>query len=213
MPGHTILIGYTATGRYAASVLAADRQQSGLVVVDHDAARLALAEADGVRPVLGNGSEEAVLHSAMIGTATHVVVTMPEDSEVARITRAARDLNRSAVITAAVHDPRWRQALLVLGADQVLVTQQVVGSLLGMSVLRPDQPPGVQRVLTGVWMGLGITERPVRRTEIDRPATECGPLVLAVCRGGSRLWLNHPQASPLRASDRLLVLRPARGPT
>lgn len=207
MTAHTVLIGYGATGRSAAQALP-DDTGDGLVVVDIDAARADLARQDGAQPVLGDGGDVTTLRAAHVPEAAHVLVAVPDDPSAARITTTVRSLNRDAAITTLVRDPHWRTLATYVGADQVLPGADLVGRLLGMTVHQPDLPERVMRALEHP-PDLAIGERAVRTTEVGRAAATCGPLVLAVLRLGIRLWRDHPQASRLRADDRLLVVRAA----
>jgi Trk K+ transport system NAD-binding subunit len=207
MTAHTVLIGYGAAGRSAAQTLP-DDAVSGLVVVDTDAVRADLARREGAQPVLGDGSDITTLRAAHVPEAAHVLVAVSDDPAAVRITTTVRSLNREATIITLVRDPHWRTLATYLGADEVLAVADLVGRLLGMTVHQPDLPERVMRALEQP-PDLVIGERAVRAAEIGRDAATCGPLVLAVLRRGIRLWRDHPQASRLRADDRLLVLRAA----
>lgn len=207
MTAHTVLIGYGATGRVAAHTLPGDAA-GGLVVVDTDAVRAQLARRDGARPVHGNGGNVTTLRAAHVPAAAHVLITVPDDPTAVRITTTVRSLNHDAMIITLVHDPHWRRLASYLGADQVLAVADLVGRLLGMTIRRPELPERVMRALERP-PDLVIGERAVHACEVGRDVATCGPLVVAVLRHGIRLWRDHPEASRLRADDRLLVLHAA----
>jgi voltage-gated potassium channel len=204
MAAHTVLIGYGATGRSAASVLHAD--QTRLVVVDTDQARSALAAHDGARFVQGDGSDLAALHRADAAHATQMVVAVPDDATAVRITSLARSLNRTATITTLLRRPRWRALAGYLRADHTVVSGELVGRLLGMSVVRPETHEQVRRALCEA-PNVVVAQREARANEVGRDPRACGPLVLAVLRDGVRRWTDDPMLSPLRRGDRLLVLQ------
>jgi voltage-gated potassium channel Kch len=106
MAAHTVLIGYGATGRSAASVL--NTNQATLVVVDTDQAQGVLAVHDGARFVCGDGRDTAALHRAGVTDAAQIVVAVPDDATAVRITSLARGLNRAATITTLIRRPCWR---------------------------------------------------------------------------------------------------------
>ncbi len=205
MTAHTVLIGYGATGRSAAQALA-DDAASTIVVVDVDAARAELARRDGTHPVLGDGGDITTLRAAQVPKAAHVLVAVSDDPAAIRITTTVRSLNRDAAIITLVREPHWRTLATYVGADQVLAGADLVGRLLGTTVNQPDLPERVVRALEQP-PNLVISERAVRAAEIGHAAAACGPLILAVLRHGTRLWRDDPEASRLRADDRLLVLR------
>jgi voltage-gated potassium channel len=87
-----------------------------------------------------------------------------------------------------------------------VVSGELVGRLLGMSVVRPQTLEQVRRVLCEV-PDVVVAQRDVRANEIGQDPRACGPLVLAVLRDGVRRWTDDPMLSLLRHDDRLLVLR------
>lgn len=62
------------------------------------------------------------------------------------------------------------------------------------------EPPGL------AWV---VAERAVRRDEIGCSPLTCGHQVLAVVRGGRRIWAEDPAVAALGGDDRLLVLSSA----
>ncbi|MEV6236687.1 NAD(P)-binding protein [Lentzea sp. NPDC051838] len=202
MTSHVVLIGYGDTGHTAAGVLRAGQAFSELVVVDSDPARVVLAARCGASAVLGGGAEAETLRSAGVCRAAQVIVTVSDDMSALRITAAVRRLNSSVKITTSVREGRWRELALCVGADQVLVTEQLVGRSLGLSVRRTRRC-GQELQLDGE---LVIAQRRVRRPEVGLALAECDPLVLAVIRDGTRFWRDDKALGRLRPDDRLVAL-------
>ncbi|WP_433714045.1 potassium channel family protein [Nocardia sp. CA-084685] len=205
MSMHTVLIGYGTTGRCATQALSAEVAGAGVVIVDIDCTRTTLAHGDGVRAVLGDGSDTDTLRRAGVASASRVVVAVGSDREAVRITSIVRDLNPVAMVCTSLRGPGWEQLARYLGANQVVVTGSLVGRLLGLSVRRPEVLADFDRALANP-PSLVVTERPVRPDEIGHDPARSGPLLLAVVRGGRIRWRDEPATSPLRAHDRLLVL-------
>jgi Trk K+ transport system NAD-binding subunit len=206
MASHTVLIGYGDTGRVAADVLTVDHPMPRLVVIDTDPDSLRLVTRHGGTPVLGDGADLGVLRNANAHNATQVIVAVADDAAAVRIIAAVRWINAAATIITVVRHPRWRSLAQAVGADQVVVAEQIVGRLLGLSVRQPAQADRIRQMDAGD-LGLAVAERAVRDSEIGRAPSECGALVLAVVRGGERVWLDDPDVASLRPDDRLLVLR------
>lgn len=206
MASHTVLIGYGDTGRIAADALCADSRTPRLVVIDTNPDILRLVPTHGGTAVLGDGANIDTLRIANAQNATQVIVAVSDDAAAVRIIAAVRWINAAATITTVVRDPQWRTLALQVGADQVIVAEQVVGRLLGLAVRQPAQADRIRQVDAGD-LGLAVAERAVRDSEIGRTPSECGALVLAVVRGGERVWLDDPNVARLRPGDRLLVLR------
>ncbi|WNV85153.1 NAD-binding protein [Umezawaea sp. Da 62-37] len=202
--GHTVVIGYGATGGHAARAIAT-RVPSGFrmpVVVDHDVERMATALLDGFWFVLGDGADPTVLRDAGVADAGQVVIAVPEGRDVVRTTSAVRSLNPVATVIALVREPDWCDPVTRAGADHIVVADREVGRRLGLMVRR--DPAGV-RVRPAAGWDWAVERRPVRAAEVGRPAVACGPEVLAVVRGGVRHWREDPEVATLQAGDRLLV--------
>jgi Trk K+ transport system NAD-binding subunit len=116
--GLTVVVGY---GDAALDVLRHLPLHRDVVVLDLDAVALTGALANGARVVRGDGRDICVLRQAGVPSAVRVVVAVPDDHDGVLITTAARSLNRTAVIVAAVRDPDRQSLFTRLGADEVFV--------------------------------------------------------------------------------------------
>lgn len=139
MAAHCVLVGYGDTGRTAALTIAA--RTSGLVVLDTDPARISLAVADGARAVTGDGRVVDVLRSVDVASAASVIIAVPDDDAAMRITWVARRLSPDVAITTLLRSLLLGDLATELGADRVVVTDQLVGRTLGL-MLRRSRPPG-----------------------------------------------------------------------
>ncbi|MFI9415200.1 NAD-binding protein [Nocardia gamkensis] len=206
MSAHTIVIGYGSAGRSAAHAVFGGTIGSNLVVVDTDTARTTEASRDGADAVVGDGRDLTVLLDAGVAAAARVAVAVSDDRDAVRITSAVRGLNNDATICTLLRSTGWKSIAKYLGADQVVVTSELAGRLLGLSLRRPDLPARFGHALRSD-LAVVVTERAVRGTEIGQRPTRCGSLVLAVVRGGRTRWRDDPGVARLRVSDRLIVLR------
>ncbi|MBF6079590.1 NAD-binding protein [Nocardia beijingensis] len=206
MAAHTIVIGYGSAGRSAAHAVSDGGAASGLVVVDTDTTRTDAARREGAAAVLGDGHDLTVLHQAGAAHAARIAVAVSDDHDAVRITSTVRGLNNDATICTLLRRAGWKSLAEYLGADQVVVTGELTGRLLGLSVRRPDLPARFDRALRAR-PDLVVAERAVRSFEVGQCPGLCKPLVLAVVRGGRTHWRDDPVVGRLRASDQLLVLR------
>lgn len=205
MDPHTVLIGCGDTGRVAAEAFSSGRPRTRLVVVDTDPEVLLRADS-GVTAVLGDGSDVRTLRTAQVHAAAQVIIAVANDATAIRITAAVRGVNRMARVITLLREPLWRELAECLGADRVVVGAQNVDRLLGRSALRLSYAARDQQLMMHKLEPV-VAERAVREAEVGLPASECGPLVLAVVRHGARRWRDDPQLTPLCRDDRLLVLR------
>lgn len=206
MAPHTVLIGYGDTGRIAADLVSVDQPDMRLLVVDTDPNRLRLIREHTATPILGDGTDVDTLLTANVRDAAQVIVAVTDDTAAMRVITAVRQISTTATITTLVREPRLRKLARYLGADQVVMGEQLVGRILGLAVRRPSQADRMRK-LRADDLDLVVAERAVHDLEVGRAPAECGPFVLAVVRDGERVWLDDPDGTSLRPDDRLLVLR------
>lgn len=210
MSAHVVVVGYGATGRSAAELLAADETLQ-LTVIDISAERILLAEAEGLSAVVGDGLDTDLLDRVGVETADSVVVAVGNDEVAVRVTSIVRGLNQATTVCTAVHDPAWEPVAQYVGADQVVIVSRLCGRLLGRALVQPDLPIRVARLLRSR-PEVVVAERPPRAGECGRTLTDCSPLVLAARRDGRLLWRDAAAQESVRCSDRLMVLSLSWGP-
>ncbi|WP_437186008.1 cation:proton antiporter [Planctomicrobium sp. SH668] len=86
-----VVIGYGPVGRSVNHML----REAGLqtVIIDMNMDAVTETNRNGQLAVYGDGSREAVLEKAGVGRASHLVVTLPQSSDISTIIHAARSLN------------------------------------------------------------------------------------------------------------------------
>ncbi|MFD5828285.1 NAD-binding protein [Lentzea sp. NPDC060358] len=126
MSGLTVVIGYGEAALDVLRHLPVQSEHADVVVVDPDAVALTGAIANGARVVRGDGRDICVLQHAGVQFAARVVVAVPDDQEGVLIAGVARNLNRTAVIVAAVRESANQDLFTRLGADEVFVRARSV---------------------------------------------------------------------------------------
>ncbi|MFD5825296.1 NAD(P)-binding protein [Lentzea sp. NPDC060358] len=200
MRSHAVLVGYSTRGRVVLSTLFAAGHATDFTVVDSDPGRVAQAEVDGVRAVVGEGWRLDVLWAAGAHTSDHVVVAVTDDALALRITSVVRSVNEDATITTVVRSEELRELIEFLGADHVLAAEGVGEWSRAMARVPHERHPQPE------WT---VLRRPVARDEIGSSPLACGSEVLAVFREGRRIWVEDPAVGELRHDDVLVVLSSA----
>ncbi|MBF6100186.1 NAD-binding protein [Nocardia cyriacigeorgica] len=208
MAEHAIVIGYGAVGRSAAHSLEFDERDSTITVIDSDYERVALAEHDGWRSLHGDGGR-VCLSAAAIEQATTVIIAVSDDVGTARIISDIREVNGSAYLCAAVHDPRWEPVVARLGADKVIAASRLTGRILGLAVRDPALPGSVQDQL-GADPEPVFLQRMVTAVEVGRAPSVCGPAVVSVVRDGVRFLPGDSEVAALRVGDIVELVCPLR---
>jgi voltage-gated potassium channel len=134
-----------------------------------------------------------------------VVATNRDDSAVLA-TLTARELAPNAHIVASVREAENVHLLKQSGANQVVVSSDTAGRLLGMATLTPVVVDMVEDLLTPE-SGLAIAERPVEPSEEGGSPRHLGDIVLGVVRDGVLYRVDSPLVDAIEPGDRLLYVR------
>jgi voltage-gated potassium channel len=204
---HVVVVGYGTKGRSAVrSVLSDGAEPEQIVVVDTDHAMLEAASALGLVTVHGSGTRSDVLRVAGVPRARAVVVAANRDDSAVLVTLTARELAPKAQIVAAVREAENVHLLRQSGANQVVVSSETAGRLLGMATHTPTVVDMVEDLITPE-SGLAIAERDVEESEIGGSPRHLPDIVLGVVRAGKLYRVDHPEADALEPGDRLLYVK------
>ncbi|MDT3397661.1 potassium channel family protein [Streptomyces sp. B1866] len=211
---HTVVVGFGTKGRSAVQTLCATGlSKKQVVVVDADHKVIEAANAEGFAGVVGDATRSDVLVRAEAQRARQFVVATQRDDTAVLVTLTARQLNRGANIVAAVREEENAPLLRQSGADAVITSSSAAGRLLGMSVQSPSAGAVIEDLIQQ-GSGLDLVERTVVKSEVGRSVRETDDLVVSVLRGHRLLPYDHPDASPLQATDRLItIIRASATPT
>jgi len=204
--GHAIVVGYGTKGRSVIATLhESGMPVASIVVIDTAAAVVAEANAAGLAAVAGDATRRSVLAQAEVGRAAQVVIAVNRDDTAVLVALTARELNPRALIAAAVRERENEPLLRQSGADQVVVSSDAAGQLLGISTIRPSAARVVADLLNR-GRGLDLTERAVDAAEVGRPARDAAGAVIAVLRGERLLAVGDPDAARLQPGDQLILI-------
>jgi len=217
---HTILCGYGRVGR----ILARSLHAAGvaLVVVDRSRERIAEAEADGHRVVLGDASDEGVLSSAGIERAARLAAVLPNDSANVFISLTATGINRHLVVIARAEDPASESKLRRSGAEHVILPAAIGAHRIANLITRPSAEDllasshGIRGDLRDDLdqLGLRVEElkvpngsplvgRAIRTIEVGG---NHGFLIVGLRRGDGSVTANPGDAELLGTGDTVIVL-------
>jgi voltage-gated potassium channel len=204
---HVVVVGYGTKGRSAVnSVLSDGIEPERIVVVDTDQAMLDAASALGLVTVHGSGTRSDVLRVAGVPRARAVVVAANRDDSAVLVTLTARELAPKAQIVAAVREAENVHLLRQSGANQVVVSSETAGRLLGMATHTPTVVDMVEDLITPE-SGLAIAERDVEPGEVGGSPRHLSDIVLGVVRDRKLYRVDHPEADAIEPGDRLLYVK------
>jgi voltage-gated potassium channel len=206
---HVIVVGYGTKGRGALeTLLASGRLQSHeVVVVDSNEHAVDEARRAGLTAILGDATRTTVLRQAQVTEARSVIVTTQRDDTATLVTLSVRELNRRAVIVAAVREAENAHLLSQSGANTVIVSAEAAGRLLGLAIEEPEAVAVIEDLLVA-GRGLMLHERPVSAIELGGPPRVIeGSLPIALVRDGVRIGFDAAGFDHTLPGDVIVGLR------
>jgi voltage-gated potassium channel len=204
---HVVVVGYGTKGRAAVVTLLGDGVDAEqIVVVDTSKPALEAASARGLVTVTGSGTRSDVLRVAGVPKARAIVVATNRDDTAVLVTLTARELAPKAHIVVSVREAENEHLLRQSGADQVVVSSETAGRLLGMATTTPSVVAMVEDLLTPD-VGLAIAEREVEVGEVGGSPRHLSDIVLGVVRNGVLHRVDAPDVDAIETGDRLLYVK------
>jgi voltage-gated potassium channel len=132
---HVIICGFGRMGQILARKLW--DKQLPFVVIDHNADRIATAEALGYLVKFGNATDELVLEAVGILRAKSLATVLPDDAINVFITLTARELNPALRILARGELPSTEKKLRLAGANQVVLPAAISAQRMADMISHP----------------------------------------------------------------------------
>jgi len=209
MHDHVIVCGWGRIGRSVAEHLAAAGRS--LVVVDVDPARVVgLAHPY----VVGDATEDAVLHQAGIERAGGLAAVTASDATNVYLTLSGRSLSPDLFIVARARVSDSEPKLVRAGADRVINPQAIGGARAAAFLLQPHVAEFIDVVTHGLDVEFRLAEIPVEAASAFTGQTlrqahirdRTGALVLAVRQVDGQFSTNPSPDSVLAAGQVLIAI-------
>jgi voltage-gated potassium channel len=206
--GHVIVCGWGRVGRAIARELKAAGTPH--VVIDNDPDRVATI--DGHLYVLGDASDDAVLHHAGIERATALIAAVSTDPANLFITLSGRSLRPDLFIVSRAREESSVAKLERAGADRVVNPQEIGGARIAAFVLRPHVTEFLDVVMHEREVELRLEEllvtpdsplAGVSLGQADLPG-RTGALVLAL-RDDTKGFITNPTAGTVIQPGQILI--------
>ncbi len=137
LSGHVIVCGYGRNGKQAVQKLIDYNKK--FVVVEGEPGRIEdLSKVDNILFIEGNATDDSVLLKAGIERASHVITTLPKDSENVFVVLSCRQFNKDIKIISRAAEENSRSKLKVAGADNVIMPTKIGGDHMASLVVTPD---------------------------------------------------------------------------
>ena len=116
--GHVVVVGYGHAGRAVADVIA--RLDVPCLVVERDLPAAEQAEAEGLPVLMGDAANSRILEHANLAAARVLVIAVDQEASAELIAREARELAPDLHVIARADSDDCVQALVGIGADDVV---------------------------------------------------------------------------------------------
>jgi voltage-gated potassium channel len=213
LSGHYIVCGFGRVGEQVARDL--ERRGIPMVVVEeNDAVRQRLEDSD-LPFVIGDATDEAVLHRAGIGRAKGLVASTGSDVANIVVTLTARAVNGKLVLVSRADHDASEPKLLRAGATHVVSPYRIAGLRIATQLLNPRVSAFLEAVMHSDELELLLEDVPVTggsaldgQTLADAAARAGGGVnILAVSgQDGGRLVTPPPADYRFRGGDVLIAL-------
>ena len=215
LEGHVVVCGVGSTGVHIVEELLAT--QTPFVAVDSDEQRLLKLDEEmeqELRYVVGDATDDDVLHQAGINRARGVIAALHDDKDNLFVTVTARALNPQARIVAKAVEGSAMDKLRRAGADAVVSPNRIGGMRLVSEMIRPAVVQFLDLMLRDKQQNLRLEELEIpedstlvgaelRRTDI-RSKTDV--LVIALRAPDGRFVYNPRPDTELTTGMKLVVL-------
>ena len=157
----------------------------------------------GIREVVGNAEDEAILKAAGVESARFVIVAVNNDWVNIFTTLVARNLNPSAKILARANEPGSVEKLYKAGADYVALLPTIGGQVIAGIILSDivrvlvDLPNGQKVLMKHLTSHAGITVRDLER--------KTGVRIVGI-EGHGRSVVRPVPAEPIREGDSVIAV-------
>ncbi len=209
---HYVICAYGRVGRAAAAELT--QQGASLVVIESLPELEPLLVEAGYPYLMGDPTEESVLHEAGVGAARALVCAVDSDAVNVYITLSARALNPKLFIISRASRPESVDKLVRAGSDRVVSPYNLSGVRMAQMALQPAMLEFADMVAMSA--DLRIEELIVvggsalaSRTVKDVCAPHAGVVVMAMKSPGGDLVVPPPVDMVLNVGDVLIVVGPS----
>jgi voltage-gated potassium channel len=208
LKGHFILCGYGRVGSTVAAELA--HAHVPFVVIDTNAASVALAVREGHRVIEGDATRDEVLLQAGVDRARGLITTVDSDANNVYVTLSARAMNPGLFIVARANQEGSEVKMLQAGANRAVSPYGRAGRQIAALATRPRVADFIDMALSRGDLAFSIEEievadgGPLDGRSVGSLAAD-GIHLLAIVRGQGDYEPNPPSDRDLRPGDGLIV--------
>lgn len=137
LSGHVIVCGYGRNGKQAVQKLM-DYNKKFVIIESNTESIEELSKNDDILFIEGNATEDEFLLKAGIERASHVITTLPRDSENVFVVLSCRQFNKDLTIISRAADENSKGKLKIAGANNVIMPTKIGGDHMASLVVTPD---------------------------------------------------------------------------
>lgn len=217
--GHVIICGFGRMGQILARELQDTRQ--AFVIVDASGDRITEAQELGYLTLVGNATDEEVLHMAGIQRARFLATVLPDDAANVFITLTARELNANLVILARGEFPSTERKLRLAGANHIVLPATIGAMRMAHMISHPaaldfleqnDGSSTLNELLSQLEVQLEELAIPTDSFLVGNPISDIEVrgkgafIVVALRRADGTTYTSPPHETILAGGDTLIVM-------
>jgi len=207
---HYVLCGFGRIGTQVARSL--QMAQADCVVIESDPAQEEKLLEEGHLYIIGDATEDDVLHAAGITRAKGLAIATPSDPDNLYITLTAREMNPAVYILSRSHDENISRRLLRAGADKAFSPHRIGGRQMANALLRPtvvellDLAAGTKEDIAMEELTIGEGSELVGKSlRLSGLRQRFGLIIVAIKRNGEMVF-NPGAHEVLQEGDNLITI-------
>ena len=210
LKNHIVICGAGRVGREVITQLMHENIQ--FVAIEKNPEFLDELHELGVLYIIGDATEDKILHAAQIEHARGVIITLAEDTGNLFITMTCKNLENKLRIVVRANRPENIWKLQRAGADNVICPSAIAGNRMALSVTKPTSVAYVQTLVENREINLELEElmisknSPLANREIkDSGLRENFNVQLLAIKRGNKTILNPAASEQIIDQDVLIV--------
>ncbi|HSD36849.1 MAG TPA: potassium channel family protein [Rhodocyclaceae bacterium] len=206
---HLIICGYGHGGQSAAhEAIERGMPANQIIVLDRDAARLAIAAEAGCIGLAGDATRESDLADAGVARARAVMICLGRDDAAVLAVLTLRQLSQKVRIVCSVNEEENIKLIEQAGANAT-VAPSMLGGYLMTNFVHSSHAADYLNDLMRIGGRVRLVERAPEAAEIGKSMRDIGPdMIVRLHRDGEAIGFWEGERSIVRAGDVMLVIAP-----
>ncbi len=212
LKNHYIICGYGRMGRALARFLI--QRYLDVVVIEQNAARVAVMDEDGILYLVGPATDESLLMRAGIERARGLITVVGSDADNVFLVLLARQMNPTIFIVARAVMNSAKRTLTAAGANKVVSPYDLGARRMAHAILRPTVIEFLEMAFSDDSMDVEVEEITIKTHSpvVHRTLYEAeirpkfNVIIISIKKGDGKMVFNPDSQTLLEGHDTLVVV-------